>query len=313
MSREHHRWGWAVIGACIAIVVVAAFVWQSAASQPGSEQVTAEPTMSGVPTDQRLSWAPPTLDKPTTITLNDTDGAIDLDPGRDYIIKLPLRPLKVPGGLRIVGGHNVVMIGGEIEVPTADEASDPKLRRALYLKDQTGTIHVEGVHLSGADLSEGIDLDQRAGGTVQLQNILIDTVKGTRAANHADLIQSWAGPTNLRIDGLQGSTTYQGFFLLPGQFGDIVPTSFDIRRVVITSAGADGTAGYLLWTQKDATWLSTRDILLVDSRTDITRLTMPENTWVDGVSLAPDATTAVLPAGEAGVGYRSPGYQGSGS
>ena len=149
---------------------------------------------------------------------------IELSPVRDYIVQAPgMRPLKVTGGLRIEGGRNVVVHRRRDRRPTEVGGAGARADRAVFLKNQTGTIHVEGVRISGKDLAEGIDLDQREGATVVLQNIAIDTVQGSRDGHHADVLQSWAGPANLRIDGLDGSTEYQGFFLLPQQFVDTAP------------------------------------------------------------------------------------------
>ena len=53
--------------------------------------------------------------------------------------------------------------------------------------------------------------------------------------NHPDVLQTWSGPPELRVDRLSGTTRYQGFFLHPTQFGSGVPPRlFDLRRVDLT-------------------------------------------------------------------------------
>lgn len=122
--------------------------------------------------------------------------------------------------------------------PTRAEAAEPDRHRP-----------VEGLHISGADLAEGIQLDQRRGAIVQLQNIRVDTVHGTQQGHHADVLQTWAGPRQLRVDGLTGSTGYQGMMLNPrdGAFGGKQrprPELFDFRRVDISG---NDKSGYLVW------------------------------------------------------------------
>lgn len=113
----------------------------------------------------------------------------------------------------------------------------------MSLKDQLGTTWIHDVHISGARLMEGIDL-QEPDATVVLRDVLIDTVHGSYATNHADLIQSWSGPRRLLIDGLSGRTEYQGFFLLPNQWDSgPAPTVFDLRHVDID----DTNGAYALW------------------------------------------------------------------
>jgi hypothetical protein len=93
---------------------------------------------------------------------------------------------------------------------------------------------------------EGIDLNEPRGAAVELENIYIDTVHGSYTTNHADLIQSWAGPSRLLVDGLMGSTQYQGFFLLPNQLDKgPAPQLFDLRNVYINDSGG----AYALWLQ----------------------------------------------------------------
>ena len=183
------------------------------------------------------------------------------------------------------------MLGGEIVVPPRSEAPDSRDRTGLLLKNQTGTIHVEGLRISGADLAEGINLDQSEGATVVLENIHVDTVHGSRSGHHADVLQTWAGPATLRVDGLTGSTEYQGLFLLPQQFVDSPPSTFDLRRVVITGEpdGANGGAAYLLWTDDNTPWLTARDIVLVDRRTDLEGMVRPLSAWQSGVELTTTA------------------------
>ncbi|MGY5882427.1 hypothetical protein [Modestobacter lacusdianchii] len=248
-----------------------------------------------VPESARLTWAPPTLDAPLTVNVTAEDTSLRLQDDRDYRIVLPEDGLKADGGLVIKGGHDVVLIGGRIE---AEE-------RALYLIDQTGTVHIEGLSIGGDGLLEGINLDQRKGATVQLENIHVDMVTGEEDANHADLIQTWAGPSTLRIDGFTGNTGYQGFFLLPFQFGDVQIEEWDFRRVTLT--GTDDAA-YLMWTEDEAPWLSVQDVTVVPA-TDKDRDQLLEGD-LDDVAVGASSTTADAPAGEPGVDYESPGYAG---
>jgi hypothetical protein len=197
-----------------------------------------------------VAWPAPELHDAITIAVRSGHTNLRLDPRRDYLLRLPRRPLVAPGGLRISGGHDVVLVGGSIHVQGH--------AGGMLLQGQTGTIHVEGIRLSGRNMLEGIDLSERAGAVVQLQNIWIDEVHGSQATNHADLMQTWAGPRRLRVDGFVGKTGYQGFFLLPNQhFRGAPPKRFDLRNVFIDAA----TGGYALWRQtKPGFPLSTRNV-----------------------------------------------------
>src|SRR6266511_5023186 len=69
-------------------------------------------------TDPRLSWTPPHLDSPITVTVSASNHVLKLDPARDYLVRMPTTKLSVLGGLVIVGGHDVVLIGGAITIPS---------------------------------------------------------------------------------------------------------------------------------------------------------------------------------------------------
>jgi hypothetical protein len=191
------------------------------------------------PGQARLAWPAPELHDPQVIQLAPGHTKLVLNLHRDYVLKLPHgRPLTAPQGLSIWGGHNVVLVGGTIYVPGKSGAAS--------LQAQTGTIHIEGVRFTGPRLMEGIDLSEPRGATVELENLYIATVHGSYTTNHADLIQSWAGPRRLLIDGLMGATQYQGFFLLPNQLDKgPAPQLFDLRNVYIN----DRQGAYALWLQ----------------------------------------------------------------
>lgn len=276
-----------------------------------------------------LSWAPPKLDKPETVQLGERRShGLKLKKDRDYVVKLPAdRPFV--GELNIYGGRNVVIIGGEIRIP--DGAEDPeyaegtkKSRRAVYLQGSTGTVHVEGVHITGRGLQEGFNIAEREPGcVVQLQNIRVELLHGSYAKNHADVIQSWAGPAELRIDGLTGLTEYQGFFLLPNQHfpldkGGFLPKKWDFRNVNIL--GDLEKSAYMLWVpdnhgfpvEIDNVWVrpaarakGSRDLFLwpkPNAKGDKTWEKVKEGVPPDG---------DFVPEGLPGLAYKSPGYVGS--
>ncbi len=284
-------------------------------SAPAPESFpSARPDSSGNgPVPAQLTWAPPVLKDPQTIQLTADDPSPELKDGQDYLLELPDEPLVVKGGVTISGGRNIVLIGGEIQPQGSGRDG-----RAILLQGQTGTVHIEGVLLAGARLAEGINLDERDGAVVQLQNIRVETVRGEQDGHHADVIQSWAGPESLRIDRLSGSTTYQGMFLLPTQFGgQDPPREFDLRNVDLV--GTDGS-GYLLW-RDDADWpIYLTNVWVTPPDTGVERNKVlwargdqNRDTW-DGVQIGLPPGGPFVPDGVAGVGYESPGYlEGSGS
>jgi hypothetical protein len=177
----------------------------------------------------------PTMDDPTTVVLTAANSQLHLNDSTDYQIVLTPGADEIPGGATIFGGHNIVIDGGDIDVPNA--------ARGLELTGQTGTAWIHDLHISGPSLTEGIDLSEPLA-TVVMRDILIDTVHGSQTTNHADLVQTWNGPHRLLIDGLVGTTTYQGMFLLPNQFTPTAPapSQIDLRHIEITDDGA-----YALW------------------------------------------------------------------
>ncbi len=211
---------------------------KQATDKTASAKSAKDPTPTPTPTAS-VAWPAPKLDDPTVIDLTSTmSSGLNLNPAKDYILRLPRgRVLNVPYGFTITGGHNVVMIGGTLNVERASGV--------MTLNDQTGTVHIEGVRFTGPHLLEGFDLSESKGATVEFERVYVDTVHGSQSTNHADLIQTWAGPRRLLVDGFMGSTQYQGFFLLPNQhYNGPPPQQFDLRNVYIDDHG-----GYAVWLQ----------------------------------------------------------------
>lgn len=269
------------------------------------------------PVGDRLSFRPPALTNPTTLQVSNTNRAFRLDDTKDYILKMPSTPLDAKGGLNISGGRNVVVIGGHIHFSQWYGDSPGKNNRGMYLQNQTGTLHIEGVLVSGL-IGEGIDLSQTKGAVVQLQNIRIESATGTKDSNHADVIQSWAGPRKLLIDRFTGYTGYQGFFLLPNQWFDgPAPELFDFRNVNLVG-NPDG-AGYLYWVDENRTRFPVRHQNLW-AKPSIAKAGNPDQwlwpqpktgdrTW-EGVREGVPADGDIVKRGDAGLGYVSPGYAG---
>jgi hypothetical protein len=162
----------------------------------------------------------------------------------------------VTGPVEIVGGHHIVWLGGHIRVDNPAVVSAGE-RRGLLVRDDGDevdgrTVHVEGVLIDGNDLSEGFDIDAPSA-VVQLANLRVEQV-GFRNAddrdgtgpyevlgdNHPDVIQTYGGFRELRIDGLTATSTYQGlFFKVDGGEGRGRPIK--LRRVDIHAVSRVGT------------------------------------------------------------------------
>ncbi|KGM14074.1 hypothetical protein [Cellulomonas bogoriensis] len=307
-QRRHRRL--AVALTALAALTVSAS--PAAAGEPG-------PTTDGVfttptPTDQtELTWAPPQLENPEIIDVSANRRWMRLDDNRDYVLRMPPHQLRGARGISVVGGRNVVLIGGTILIP-GGTPDDGISNRALYFKDQTGVLHVEGLHLTGTGMGEGIQLDQRKGAIVQLQNIRVETVRGSQDGHHADIIQTWAGPRVLRVDRLSGSTDYQGLFLLPNQFGtQAEPEVMDLRRMDIRGTWR---SAYLMWRDRRSWPLEVQDVWLTPRALHISPslYLWPKGTtgpgteaWSD-IELGTPPGGQFVPPGTAGLGYVSPGY-----
>jgi hypothetical protein len=250
-----------------------------------------------------LTWAPPQLTDPTTILVTNSNRSLKLDKTKDYIIQMPKAPLTAVGGLVINGGHNVVLIGGEISIESV--GTNDLDTRGLYVEKWTGTMHIEGLWITGAQLTEGIDVDTREHGSIlQLENIRVDKVVGSQAGHHADVVQTWGGPDFLRIDHLTGSTGYQGFFLDPSKFAGWNPTQFVLKNVNI-----DGRSGAYILYQVGTYPITATDNVWVDpdpARTWPSQELMGSN-WT-GVQRGVPPTGDFVPLGVAGLTYTSPGY-----
>jgi hypothetical protein len=212
----------------------------SLSSPPVTASDWAAPVPAGsqsppLPVTLPSAWDAPALSNPTTIELSATNYVLALSQSRDYILQCPAGELALPAALNVWGGHDVVMENCDFNVASADWAG--------HFSDQSGTLWVQGVHFGGSQLTGGIQL-QEPGATVVLRDVVFDTVHGSQSTNHAELIQTWAGPARLMIDGLAGSTTYQGLFLTPNQqYTGPPPAVFDLRHIDI-----DDTQGaYALW------------------------------------------------------------------
>jgi hypothetical protein len=178
----------------------------------------------GAHSGQPSAWDEPTLVNPTVITLSSTNYNLALPQNKDYILQCPNGPIDLPATLSVWGGHNMVIQHCDFEA---------NANWVAYLHNTAGTLWVDDVHFGGTNLTGGVQL-QEPGATVVMRDVLFDTVYGSYSTNHAELIQTWSGPSRFLIDGLTGSTTYQGLFLLPNQWDNTtVETQWDFRNIDI--------------------------------------------------------------------------------
>jgi hypothetical protein len=183
-----------------------------------------------------LTWAPPSLSNPITINVTNANKLLYLDTTKDYRLNITEKLTGRPG-LWIEGGHNVVVVGGHIEMNTAGTSSYWD-RTAVKVRFSTGVVHLEGLLIDGAYLSDGIAAAAPSA-TLQVENVRVDYAHAT-GDEHPDCLQAQAGVGALRIDRFSCRSELQGFFLddTPAAVGPC-----DIRNTDIV--GKPGK--YLLW------------------------------------------------------------------
>ena len=282
----------------------------------------------------KLAWAPPALLNPVTIELSDSATTNSLDKAKDYIVKFP--PRIKTGMTWLEGGRNVVIIGGHTTCPPGPESAKNQ-GRALYIKNATGIVHIEGVLI---DNSAGGDFDGisicATQAVVQVQNCRIVGLTGLMRQNHSDIIQPWGGVRELRVDRLTGSSNYQGLFL-PQDLGAI--GRIDLRHVDLSfsAKNPDSNVTYLLWMTKgtdkaesapislDEVYITPRHGQTVGAQAVWPSTTRPAPgfakekdgivTWPDLPAITGSVHAGPPPSGEfvpeklAGLTYHSPGYQ----
>jgi prepilin-type N-terminal cleavage/methylation domain-containing protein len=180
----------------------------------------------------QLTWSPPTCGDAThgcvDLTLSDTGSHQNpsLSASNDYRIHLPAVPLR--GGLTISGGHNVIIIGGEIDLTTpCDDSSSACHGINISRGAASGSVYLEGIYIKNPDAThshytgDGIDVDDSPGVTdVTMQNIRVEGIDGCDPigdpAAHADVFQPYnAGGAKLHVDHFTGTTDCQGFQVDP--------------------------------------------------------------------------------------------------
>jgi hypothetical protein len=261
-----------------------------------------------------------------------------LSDDQDYVIKLP--KTKKVGATIIEGGHNVVIIGGQITLPPQADQTDTAHSSAIYIKDNVGTVHIEGVLIdaSGRGMSDGIDISAPRS-TVQIENVRVDGVYGFHNQFHAHVIKPFGGVAGLRVDKLTGYSGYQGLTLDtelgPIGFADLSRVNLVAIRKQVWGPGNNG--GQMIWLTKEAECRETYPIrfgeVYVQPRagTPLAKAVWPMaagGTACPAKDLGNDAEVAFptlpvdgqverglppkgdfVPEGLAGVAYVSPGYQ----
>lgn len=279
----------------------------------------------------QLAYSPPELTNPITINLGTGKTSTTLDDNKDYILKLPSS--KKVGATTIIGGRNVVIIGGHITIPTGGQYDSDK--RAIYVKDgpntQVGrTVHIEGILIDGSGGGDSDGIAIAAPKTiVQIQNVRIVGLTGSQSGYHNDVVQPWGGVKELRIDRLTGSTNYQGF-QIPKDLAPIEKAEISNVNLSYTNQPpADG--GYMIWLAHRCNTYPvklTNVYVVPKSGRSLGKSVWPDEddsscpvnvtnnvaTWptlphISGSVIGGSPSGGdFVPSGVAGVGYVSPGY-----
>lgn len=306
MTRTTRRVGALVAGAAMLVGGAAVAVQPAGAVAPAISATSLSTVLAPVSiTSAKLPRRPPALTNPITIRVKDQMGDLRLSRSRDYRIILPTtRSWKNAKGLSIDGGRNVVVVGGTVDVRYGYRSWSGELtKRAAYIRNSTGTVHIEGVRFMSSTtqkLTEGIDVSL-PGASLRLFNIRISSpLVGSQSGNHADALQTWAGPRYLFIDGFTATTNYQGMFLTPGQHSSASVTSYDLRRVWLRGL----SSGYLLWRDGGSWTVRTSEVYVSGFSSRLTGVWPSVSSWPYVKRTKPTRTFA----GSSGYAYRTPGY-----
>ncbi|MCF6735150.1 hypothetical protein [Blastococcus sp. KM273129] len=248
--------------------------------------------------------------------------------GGDVAIELPNHSV---GPVSITNCRNAVLIGGSITVLPSAKAGGAD-QRAIYVKDCTGTVHIEGVHIRGdvaGSQSDGIAVSAPEA-VVQIQNVRIDGLRGGQGGNHADVFQPWGGVREFRIDRLTGSTNYQGLHIFETR-GAIGRGTIRNTNIAGTDVGGTDGGGYYIWMDCEDKYPLTLDGVYVKPRPGrpFTQSVWPSAThkecpgvfksgtvtWpqhpsvTGGVREGAPAAGDFVPVGAVGPAYVSPGYR----
>jgi hypothetical protein len=323
-----------------------------------AETTTSAPAMPSI-SPSALSWAPPpcgdAIRTCQDVYLTNPSGCPPAcphqflfsggSPSADYRVHLPTGGPLI-GGIDIDNGHNVIVIGGEIDLATPCMTDNNVCHGINISTGSTGEVYVEGVLIKNPDpthsqyTGDGIDVNSSTLARLTLQNLRIEGIDGCDSgafpSAHADVFQPYnAGGTAIRVDHLTGSSTFQGMQIDPDLSA---PVSGDYRNVNINMLpNTHGCGGnhYGWWLTKYPTcntypmsltndweqepngslglngvWPDTDAILGCPAQYSGKVATWPNLPLVTGgVNNGLPPGGDFVPVGVAGLGYVSPGYQ----
>jgi hypothetical protein len=178
----------------------------------------------------KLAWAPPPLTNPITVNVPSTAPVtVNLDSTKDYVLKLG--HVSGPGGVNVNGGHNVVIIGGQVTATPDTTESDGY---AMRFYNQTGIVHIEGVLIDQSN--DGITIEAPNAVAFQIENVRVSNnhaYQDNWNYAHPDIIQTWSGPSQVRLDHFTGYSDYQGLTWMDAGSGFVYPGSIVAKNVNI--------------------------------------------------------------------------------
>ncbi|MGE3194797.1 MAG: hypothetical protein AB7G36_18585 [Candidatus Nanopelagicales bacterium] len=233
---------------------------------PTTSSPTPTPSPTGAIGGNLGIYTPPQLTNPVTIRIAASGGTYSAPATTDCIF---VAPAVITGPVTLAGCDDRWFIGGIFGGrTTVPSGSYDSTNRGIRLSDSgssnTGRDFLEGLWFKpGTYLSDAIQIAFRSttGRTVTLQNIRVEsTTYGSKAGVHADALQVWGGPKQLRVWGwvsLDGR--YQGWYLddSDGRTPPATGPGWEVGNVFIRLTGPD--ASYAL-TQREAARVGTRNL-----------------------------------------------------